>query len=117
MNIEGIDNNIMEKCQTITTGGVINTNCGLVILIMHQCAHAGKGNSMHSLAQMEWCRLNVDDKSMKVSGKQHITALDGCVIPLDALDATECIAHEVQSPLLQGSVTLHEATQSTALAL
>jgi hypothetical protein len=44
-------------------GAVTQSNCGPVILIMHQYAHSGKGHSIHSSPQLEWNGIDVDDKS------------------------------------------------------
>jgi hypothetical protein len=38
---------------------------------------------IHSSGQLEWYKQELDDKSIKVGGKQHIKTLDGNVIPLD----------------------------------
>jgi len=64
-----------------TVGGVINTQCGEVIAILHQYAYTGIGTSIHSLAQLEWYKNNVNDKSTKVGGLQWITTLDGYTTP------------------------------------
>jgi hypothetical protein len=49
---------------------------------MHQYAYTGKGKTIHSSGQLEWYKQEVDDKSIKVGGKQCIKTLDGYVIPL-----------------------------------
>jgi hypothetical protein len=54
-----------------------------MILIMHQYAHSGKGNSIHSSPQLEWNGVNVDDKSARVSGKQRLVTFDGFSIPIN----------------------------------
>ena len=82
-NVEGIDSHVMEKCPIVTAGGVTNSNKGPIILIMNQYALSGKGISIHSLPQMEWYSVNVDDRSMKVGGKQQLKVIDGFVIPLN----------------------------------
>jgi len=53
VNVEGIDKHVMEKHPIVTAGATVQSNGGLVILIMHQYAHAEKGHSIHSLPQME----------------------------------------------------------------
>jgi hypothetical protein len=60
----------MERRRLIMAGVVTHSNCGPVIIIMHQYAHSGKGHSIHSLPQLEWNGVNVDDKSARVDGKQ-----------------------------------------------
>ena len=54
INVEGIDNQVMEKHPIVTAGGITNSNRGPVILIMNQYAYVGKGTSIHSSPQMEW---------------------------------------------------------------
>ena len=49
---------------------------------MHQYALLGKGYTIHSPAQLEWYKVNVNDKSVKVVGLQRIQTLDGYQIPL-----------------------------------
>ena len=82
-NIKGINNHVMEWRPIVTAGAMAHSNHGLVILIMHEFAHMEKGTSILSSAQMEWYKVEVDDTSIKVGGKQQVTMLDGFVIPLD----------------------------------
>ena len=57
---------------------------GEVIAIMHQYAYTGKGHSIHSSAQLEWFKNDVNDKSSKIpGGSQCIKTLDGYVLPLN----------------------------------
>ena len=49
--------------------------------------HVGKGTSIHSSAQIEHFKNNVDDRSIKVCGKQMITTLEGYAIPLNMKNA------------------------------
>src|SRR5688572_18038031 len=83
VDIQGIDNHRINKIPIVTVGGVINTQKGLAIAIMHQYAYTGKGKSIHSSAQLEAHKQAVHDKSTKVGGKQRIETLDGYVIPLN----------------------------------
>jgi hypothetical protein len=54
-----------------TVGTVVNTQCGEVIAVMHQYAYTGKGGTIYSSSQLEWCGNNVNDHSIKIdSGKQ-----------------------------------------------
>ena len=48
---------------------------------MSEFAHTGTGTSILSSAQMEWYKVEVDDKSIKVGGKQWLTMLDGLCDP------------------------------------
>jgi len=83
IDVQGINNHQMTNIPIATVGGVINMQCGDVIAIMHQYAYTGLGTSIHSSAQLEWYKNDVNDCSIKVSGLQRITTLEGYVIPLN----------------------------------
>jgi hypothetical protein len=51
-----------------TVGAVVNTQRGVVIAIMHQYAYTGKGGTIHSSSQLEWCGNDVNDHSIKIDG-------------------------------------------------
>jgi hypothetical protein len=83
VDIKGIDNHHVNNIGIGTVGGVVNTQKGPVIDIMHQYALLGKGASIHSPSQLEWYKNDVNDKSVHVPGGiQRLTTLDGYVIPL-----------------------------------
>jgi hypothetical protein len=70
-----------------TVGGVVQTQHGPVIAIMHQYALLGKGASIHSPSQLERYKNDVNDKSLHVpGGLQRITTLEGYIIPLAIKD-------------------------------
>jgi hypothetical protein len=49
---------------------------------MHQYAYTGKGGSIHSSGQLEWCGNDVNDRSIKIEGgRQRLTTPDGYVVP------------------------------------
>ena len=83
VDIQGIDNHRINEIPIVTAGGIINTQKGPVIAIMHQYAYTGKGKSIHSCAQLEAHKQTVHDKSVKVGGKQRFETLDGYIIPLN----------------------------------
>ena len=83
VNIKGINNHVMEQHTIMMAGAVAHSNCGPIILIMHEFTHTGKGMSILLSAQMEWYKVDVDDKSIKVGGKQRLAMLGSFVIPLD----------------------------------
>jgi hypothetical protein len=67
-----------------TVSAVVNTQRGEVIAIMHQYAYTGKGGTIHSSGQLEWCGNDVNDHSIKIDGgRQRLTTPDGYVIPID----------------------------------
>lgn len=83
VDIQGIDNHCINDIPIVTAGGVVNTQKGEVIAIMHQYAYVGKGKTIHSCGQLEAHKQTVHDKSIKVGRKQHIETLDGYIIPLN----------------------------------
>ena len=86
VDIRGIDNHQVTGIDIGTVGGVVDTQKGPVVAIMHQYALLGKGSSIHSPCQMEHFKNQVDDKSKQVGGKQAIITLDGYAIPLHIKD-------------------------------
>ncbi|CAJ1956970.1 unnamed protein product [Cylindrotheca closterium] len=54
-----------------TNSGLIHTQRGPAIAIMHQQAYIGKGQSILSSGQMEHFKIVVDEKSTKAGGQQH----------------------------------------------
>ena len=92
VDVMGIDNHSVSSIPVATAGGVVNTTVGPVIVILHQYAHMGEGNSMHSSIQMEHFQATVDEKSIKAGGKQHIITNDDCVIPLSIKNALPRLA-------------------------
>jgi hypothetical protein len=74
VDIKGIDNHHVNNIGIGTVGGVVQTQHGPVIAIMHQYALLGKGASIHSPSQLEWYKNDVNDKSLHVpGGLQRIT--------------------------------------------
>ena len=87
VDIRGIDNHQVTNIPIATVGGVISTQRGEAIAIMHQYAYTGKGKTIHSSGQMEWFKNNVNDKSIKVDGGlQRILTLEGYHIPLNFIE-------------------------------
>ena len=82
INIQGIDNHEVTGLDVVTAATLLNTSLGKVIGIFNGYAYLGKGSSIHSSGQLEWCKTHVDDKSIKVGGTQLITTLDGYSVPL-----------------------------------
>ena len=87
VDIKGIDNHHVNNIGIGTVGGVVQTQHGPVIAIMHQYALLGKGASIHSPSQLEWYKNDVNDKSVHVpGGLQRIVTLEGYIIPLAIKD-------------------------------
>jgi hypothetical protein len=84
VHIQGIDDHMIKDVPIGTVGTVVNTQRGEVIAIMHQYAYTGKGGTIHSSGQLEWCGNDVNDHFIKIDGgRQRLTTPDGYVIPID----------------------------------
>ena len=84
VDVSGIDSHQVTDLPIVTVGGVVPSQRGDVIAIMHQYAYLGEGKTIHSSAQLEHFKNDVNDKSMKVSGGlQCIQTPDGYMHPLD----------------------------------
>ena len=82
ISVTGIDNHELPGLDIVTCAALLHTNHGKVVLIMHEYAYYGRGNTIHSPGQIEWFQNTCDDKSFHVGGKQVITFLDGYSTPL-----------------------------------
>ena len=86
VSLTGLDNHQINDLPICTGAGYGRTQNGPVIFIMHQYAFMGQGKSIHSSAQFEAYKLEVDDRSRKIpGGKQRIKCPDGYLIPLDII--------------------------------
>ena len=66
----------------VQCAALVETNHGIVNLIMNEYACYGKGHTIHSSRQIEWFKNSVDDRSVQVGGKQRICIIDGYGMPL-----------------------------------
>ena len=87
INIVGIDNHELTGLDVVTAASLLDTNLGKVIGAFNEYAFLGKGNSIHSPGQMEYFKTKVDDKSIKVGGKQPLETLEGYAMPIIFKDA------------------------------
>ena len=76
-----MDNHTVNDLQLVAAAGVIATNNGLRIAIMHQYAYLGKGRTIHSCTQLEHFKNDVDDKSKVFGVEKCLRVLDGTIIP------------------------------------
>jgi hypothetical protein len=86
VHIQGIDNHIIKDIPISTVSAVINTQRGEVIAIMHQYAYTGKGVTIHSSGQLEWCGNDVNDRSIKIDGGRQQLERAVLFIPLVSLN-------------------------------
>ena len=65
ISVTGIGNHEIPGLDIVTCAALLNTNHGKVILIMHEYAYYGRGNTIHSPGQIEWFQNTSDDKSFE----------------------------------------------------
>ena len=82
ITIAGIDNHELTGLPIVTCAAKFETNDGPIVGIFNEYAYYGKGQSIHAPCQLEHYGLSVDERSVKVDGKQRITTLDGRALPL-----------------------------------
>jgi hypothetical protein len=92
VDIRGIDNHQVTDIDIGTVGGVVQSQKGPVIAVMHQYALLNKGHSIHSPSQFESYKVTVDDKSVLAGGTQRIQTPDGYTIPLSIKDGLARLA-------------------------
>ena len=80
--VTGIDSQELQRLDVVQCAALVETNHGLVNLIMNEYACYGKGHTIHSSEQIVWFKNSVDDRSVQVGGKQKICTIDGYAIPL-----------------------------------
>ena len=80
--VTGIDSHELQGLDVVQCAALVETNHGIVNLIMNEYACYGKGNTIHSSGQIEWFKNSVDDRSVQVGRKQRIRTIDGYAMPL-----------------------------------
>ena len=68
-DVTGINDTVIADVPIGTVAGLIQTNEGPAIAVMHQYAYVGTGDTIHSVNQLECFGLNVDDKPKCNNGK------------------------------------------------
>jgi hypothetical protein len=81
-SITGINDHTLPDLDIVTTAGLVESQNGPIIVVLHQYAHHGKGKTIHSSAQLEYYKNTVKDRSCVLGGKQRIVTLDDYVILL-----------------------------------
>ena len=80
--VTGIDSHELQGLDVVQCAALVETNHGIVNLIMNEFAYYGKGHTIHSSGQVEWFKNSVNDGSVQVAGKQRICTIDGYAMPL-----------------------------------
>ena len=82
VNIRGIGNHKITSVPIYTVGDLAHSQAGPVIIIMHQYAYHGKGDTVHYSVQLEWYKNEVNYISRKVNdGEKLILNHEGYVFP------------------------------------
>ena len=68
VSVTGIDNHELPDLDIVTCAAVLHTNHSKVVLIMHEYAYYGRGNTIHSPGQIEWFQNTCDDESFHEGG-------------------------------------------------
>ena len=79
--VTGIDSRELQGLDVVQCAALVETNHGIVNLIMNEYACYGMGHTIHSSGQIEWFKNSVDDRSVQVGGKQRICTIDGYAMP------------------------------------
>ena len=80
--VTGIDSHELQGLDVVQCAALVETNHGIVNLIMNKYACNGKGHTINSSGQIEWFKTTVDDRSVQVCFKQRICTIDGYAMPL-----------------------------------
>ena len=80
--VTGIDNHDIPGLDLVQCEALVQTNHGIINLIMNEYAYYGIGHCILSSGQIEWYTNTVDDKSIQVGGQQRIVTIDGYSMPL-----------------------------------
>ena len=80
--VTGIDSHELQGLDVVQCAALVETNHGVVSLIMNEYACYGRGHTIHSSGQIEWFKNSVDDRSVQVGGQQRIWTIDGYAMPL-----------------------------------
>ena len=81
-SVTGIDSHELQGLDVVQCAALLQTNHGIVNLIMNEYGCYGKGHTIHSSGQIELFKNSVDDRSVQVGGKQSICTTDGYAMPL-----------------------------------
>ena len=80
--VTGIDSHELQGLDVVQCAALVETNHGIVNLIMNEYACYGEGHIIHCSGQIEWFKNSVDDRSVQVGGNQRICTIDGHNMPL-----------------------------------
>ena len=70
IDVQEINNHQITNIPIATVAGIVNTQCGEMILIMHEYTYISNAKTFHSSAQLEADRMKVDVEVLK-SGEEN----------------------------------------------
>ena len=82
VDVSGFDDHRQTDMPIVSAGGVVQTQLGPAIAIIHHGAAYGRGKSILSPAQMESFGVTVMDRNRMNGGRQCIITPDGYIIPI-----------------------------------
>ena len=97
VDVTGIDNHELNSLPIVDASAKILTDQGPAIAILQNYAYFGRLRTIHSAGQIEHYGATVDDRSMRVGGRQCITTKEGYVIPLDIINGLPYLQMEPHS--------------------
>ena len=103
VDVSGLAGHQVNQLRIVTGRALIKTHKGDAIAVFHQSALLGKGKSIISCLQLEHYGAKIDDRSVKLNGKQRIL-MDGYQIPLDFVNGLPYL--QCRKPLQQEIETL-----------
>ena len=73
--VTGIDSHELQGLDVVQCAALVETNHGIVNLIMNEYACYGKGHTIHSSGQIEWFKNSVDDRLVENRGSAPLMAI------------------------------------------
>ena len=90
--VTGIDSHELQGLDVVQCAALVETNHGIVNLIMNEYACYGKGHTIHSSGQIEWFKNSVDDRTVQVCRKHRVCTIDGYAMPLVCRGGLMCLS-------------------------
>ena len=87
VDVSGIDGHELNNLDIVPVGGIVKSQRGEVIAIMHQYIHVPNGVTIYSCIQLKSFKNHEDDKSICLQqGQQALSTLDGYTVALDFIN-------------------------------
>ena len=102
----GLDNNELPGLALCTIADLIQTQNGPIIGIFHNYAHHGKGNTVHSINQLKYFGITVDNTPLTLLGKQCIITPDGYRHPIQIHKGFPWMDMKATNPNAFGSTSI-----------